>query len=184
MDTFPTSYLIAGLAALALVVVAVLYLRWRRSPEGRLRRTFNAISEDALTDVVIPDGMGGEIELDRVLLNSKGLLVVDLKEVHGAVFGSEKMQRWTVIDGNHRNTFDNPLPALRDRVAAVRRIASDVPVSGWVVFGDEGEFPKGQPDGVIRLSELQERYPHDQASRALDAFRAQWDRLRESTRPI
>ena len=49
---------------------------------------------------------------------------------------------------------------LYDRVAAVRHFAGDdVAVEGRVVFSMRGEFPKGRPEMVIRLDELQDEYP-------------------------
>ena len=60
--------------------------------------------------------------IDYLLLTTKGLLILEVKDVQGIVFGGDKMQDWTVINAERRYTFSNPQPALYDRIAAVRQI--------------------------------------------------------------
>jgi hypothetical protein len=63
------------------------------------------------------------------------------------------MQEWTVL-GQQRFTFANPLPALYDRTAAVRRLIPGVPVRGCVAFTTRAQFSKGFPPNVIMLDAL------------------------------
>ncbi len=46
---------------------------------------------------------------------------LEVKDIDGAVFGSDKMSDWTVIAAKRRYTFPNPQHALYDRIAAVRQ---------------------------------------------------------------
>ena len=64
------------------------------------------------------------------------------------------MQDWTVLGRNQRFTFSNPLPALYDRVAAVRRLLPDIPVRGCVAFTSRANFSKGFPPNVVMLDAL------------------------------
>ncbi len=73
-----------------------------------------------LRDILIPDGSGGQLHIDFLLLTGRGLLVVDYRDVEGVVFGGEHMREWAVMNGSERSTFLNPLEALYDRIAAVR----------------------------------------------------------------
>ncbi len=70
------------------------------------------------------------------------------------MFGSDKMQDWTVISDNHRYTFTNPQHALYARIAAVRQIVRQVPVIGRVLFLDDAKFTKGVPGLVSTLDSL------------------------------
>ncbi len=178
-----------AMAALTVVVGggAIWIIRRRRFDiERQIRRTIAAISTEMLRDVVIPDGTGGQIHLDFLLLTRNGLLVLDLKDVPGSIFGSNRMEEWTVIDGSHRFTFPNPQGALYDRVAAVKALAQDVPVDGRVVFSPRGEFAKGIPDKVTTLPELAETYhkPSREETRAvMDAFYPHWEKVRRAATP-
>lgn len=64
------------------------------------------------------------------------------------------MQEWTVLDHSRRSTFTNPLPALYDRMAAVRRLVPEVPVRAVVAFTSSASFSKGYPPNVVMLDSL------------------------------
>jgi hypothetical protein len=68
----------------------------------------------------------------------------------------------------------------------VRQFAGeDVPVEGRIVFSMRGEFPKGRPETVIRLDELQDQYPvvEKTAGGAAAAFAEVWDRIKQAAQP-
>ncbi len=169
-----------GLIVVLLVVLWLLHRRrMRRTVEQRLQRTCIAM----LADFVIPDGNGGEIHIQYALLSSGGVIVLDLKDVEGHVFGSDGMEDWTVIADKRRFTFSNPQHALYDRVAAVKRIIPEVPVEGYVVFSESAQFSKGLPSRVIVLDALLaelDKYRGAHTGSALDAFSGYWDRLRDA----
>ena len=102
----------------SLAVVVLLLLGWgldRRSRRlDRLQQVLSDISYDRIDTLVIPNGDEGEIQIDHLLLTSQGLLIVDIKQVIGKIFGSDKMQEWTVMSEDRRFTFQNPQPALFD----------------------------------------------------------------------
>ena len=52
--------------------------------------------------------MGGNFHVDFLLLTSLGILVIDLRDVRGNIFGGDQMTEWTVMDGAQRTTFTNP----------------------------------------------------------------------------
>lgn len=145
-----------GLAIVVVLAAALLYRRWAHSMPVRIDRALKAISHDRLNDVFFPDGMGGYIHIDALLLTNRGLLVVDIKDVPGTLFGADKMDEWVVMDGKRRHGFRNPVHALHDRVATVRQHAGDVHVEGYVVFTDHGRFTKGIPSETVMLSDLVE----------------------------
>ena len=147
-----------GLAVLLIlgflsVVLARLYKRRQR--RRALFTVIDGVSSAHLRDVVLPDGNEGWFHLDFLLRTPEGLLVVDLRDVAGLIFGSEQMTEWTVMQKTRRFTFSNPLNSLYDRIAVVRGlVGEDVQVDGRVVFSDRGTFPKGRPRSVTTLADL------------------------------
>lgn len=172
------------LGAVALLLLGFLvYLRRRRG--DRLARALDEIAHDRLEGLVIPNGDEGEIQIDHLLLTSQGLLIVDIKDASGTVFGSDKMQEWTVISNERRYTFPNPQPALYDRIAAVRQIVRQVPVAGRLLFLDSAEFTKGIPDLVCGIDGLVEDFGDKDKNAArfkVDAFKPHWELIQKAAR--
>lgn len=138
---------VGGLLAWGLVVL------WRRL-YGSTWMVLRRISTERIEDVVIPDGVDGEIHLEHLLLTPKGLLVLELRNAAGALFAGERLDEWRVMDGGRRFTFRNPLPSLEARVRSVGLLAAGVPVIGRVAIVGNVRFAGGRPDHVTTLSEL------------------------------
>lgn len=176
---------LAALALLALLVWG--YRIYRRF--GIRRELLNAlkgVAYDLLRDVLVPDGMDGHLHVDFLLLTQRGILVLDLREIPGLVFGGDQMDQWTVITRSSRYTFVNPQGALLDRIAAVRQIAGDVPVEGRVLFTTRSRFPKGRPKSVLLFDSIKPEYAPLDKQRMQDVvtkFLPTWERLKASTRP-
>ena len=183
-DLFPADQSTWLIPAGSIVVLLIAWLIYRRRRAGdRLQRVLDDISYDRVDGILIPNGDDGEIQIDHLLLTARGLLIVDIKDVNGAVFGSDKMEQWTVISDKHRFTFSNPQPALYDRIAAVRHIVRQVPVEGRLVFLDEAEFTKGVPQYVAKLDELHAEFnePDKAAGKfKIEAFKPHWDLIRKA----
>jgi hypothetical protein len=173
---------------LGLVIVGCV-AAWRWWDRYRARRTlvrsFEAVSAAVLRDVLIPDGSGGQLHIDFLLLTGRGLLVVDYRDVEGVVFGGEHMKEWAVMNGSKRTTFLNPLEALYDRIAAVKQLAGEVPVDGRIVFTSRSRFPKGRPPRVMRLDLLEAEYPAAVAGSPHpgERHRTAWDQLAAQAEP-
>ena len=105
-----------------------------------LSRIYNAVSVEILRDIQIEDGLGGFIQIDFLLLTARGLVVLDIKEVRGVVFGADEIDEWTVMHQNQRLSFANPQHTLDYRLVAVRRLVRGLPVFGHILFPNEAEF--------------------------------------------
>jgi hypothetical protein len=169
-------------------VAALLLVRYwmiRRRP--RLGQALHEVSIDRLQNVLVPDGMGGQIQLEHVLLTSQGLVVVDVKAFEGTIFASDRMAEWTVIGSRGRFTFPNPLGTLYDRVAALRQLVRDVPVAGLVLFAAGADFTKGRPKDVVLPQELIDKYRKPEPAdleRLLVAFQPHWERVKAAIEPV
>lgn len=177
-------WLVPVFVILSALLFFVLRRRRHKRGEREVRRVLKAVAAEVATDILVPDGMGGQIHIDYLLLTARGLLVLDIKDVGGVIFGSDRMDEWAVIDGERRYTFRNPQSALYDRVAAVKSLARDVPVSGRIGFTSKGQFTKGMPKAVVMLDALEVEFgKRAESSRITDAFHPHWQRvLRAGTR--
>jgi hypothetical protein len=155
----------------------------RRSLLARLGR----IALESAHQVLVPDGMGGFIHIDHLLLTPRGVLVLDTRRIAGLIFGGDQMSDWTVMGRGRRFTFDNPQPALYDRIAAVKALVGDVPVEGRLLFSNVGKFTKGIPKWVLMLNGIEVEFPVvDRGMKSSPAF-AQladaWKRLVAQLQP-
>lgn len=181
----PTAWVLVGGAAAVGFGISWLW-RWYRLYSARkaLRAAVTAAGSDSLVDMLVPDGMGGGFHVDFLLLTARGILVVDLRDVQGNIFGGDQMADWTVFDGPRRFTFTNPQSALYDRIAAVKAVAGEVPVEGRIVFTRRGKFPKGLPKWTLMVDALRAEFPSvDYDSGAVVRYRESWERLKGAVKP-
>jgi hypothetical protein len=181
-------WVLAG--AIALVLLALLY--WglrayrRRSRRKALLARLERVAFEAAHQVQVPDGMGGFIHIDHLLLTPRGILVLDTRRVPGLIFGGDQMSDWTVMGRGRRYTFDNPQPALYDRIAAVKAIVGEVPVEGRLLFSNVGKFTKGIPKWVTMLDGIEVEFPPvglERSSPLHLQLKDGWERLTTQLRP-
>jgi hypothetical protein len=180
-----------GIGVAALLLAAVSF--WggrayqRRARRRALLARLDRIAFEAVHQVLVPDGMGGFIHIDHLLLTLRGVLVLDTRRVAGLIFGGDQMSDWTVMARGRRYTFDNPQPALYDRMAAVKALTGDVPVEGRLLFSNVGKFTKGIPKWVLMLDGIEVEFPvvdrGMQGSAAFTHLAEAWKRLLSQLRP-
>jgi hypothetical protein len=168
----------------------LLFWVWRWYRHYRARRALHAAvtagCADHVRDSLVPDGMGGSFHVDFLLLTLRGVVVIDLRDVKGNIFGGDQMAEWTVMDGARRFTFTNPQSALYDRIAAVKAVAGEVPVEGRIVFTRRGRFPKGLPKWTLMLDALRAEFPaadFESPADTMARFRDGWQSLRSAVKP-
>lgn len=176
------------LAGAGLLAAAVYFIHdWVRQVRARkaIDNVISSVAYDELRNVLLPTGTGDQLHVHYLLLTQQGLLVIDLFDVQGVIFAGEKMAQWSVFGPKRHFTFTNPLPMLEERVMAVKQLAGETPVEGRIVFSMRGEFPKGRPDTVIRLDELQDQFPVVERSPGgvAAAFAPVWERVKQVAQP-
>ena len=179
-----------ALLVLAAGVALALFWAWRWYRRYRARKALRAAvtggAADHLSNALVPDGMGGGFHVDFLLLTMRGVVVVDLRDVRGNIFGGDQMAEWTVMDGARRFTFTNPQSALYDRIAAVKAVAGDIPVEGRIVFTRRGKFPKGLPKWTLMVDALRAEFPpveYQPQEEATAPLSEGWRRIKEAVKP-
>jgi hypothetical protein len=179
--TYPAA---GGVVLVALMAWGYMLLRAYRN-----RRAIDAaianVAYEMLKNVLIPNGMGGQIHVHYLLLTQRGLLVADLLDLPGAVFGGDQMLEWTTIGKKRRYTFANPQHALYDRMAAVKLLTGEVPVEGRLLFTVRSDFPKGKPRNVLRIDDLTDDFPPVDKARGniTAAFGDVWANVKKHAEP-
>jgi Nuclease-related domain len=186
IDPVWIAVIVAALALLALGYWAVRVYQ-RRARRRALLVRLERVALESAHQVLVPDGMGGFIHIDHLLLTPRGVLVLDTRRVAGLIFGGDQMSGWTVMGRGHRYTFDNPQPALYDRIAAVKALVGEVPVEGRLLFSNAGKFTKGIPKWVLMLDGIEVEFPAVdrglKSSPAFAQFAEAWSRLAAQLRP-
>jgi hypothetical protein len=157
-----------------------------RRRDARRVAKVTAGSADYLRNVLVPDGNGGDYHLDFVLLTSRGVVIIDMRDIIGNVFGGDQMTDWTLIEGARRSTFVNPQSGLYDRIASVKAIAKDTPVEGRIVFTRRAKFPKGLPRFTVMLESVAAEFPKLGAAEleiAVSRYRPGWAAIKETVKP-
>ncbi|EQD62227.1 NERD domain protein, partial [mine drainage metagenome] len=122
---------------------------WLGYHERELYRAFIKLSPWVARNLILPDGLGGRIHVDYLILTSCALHWVSVFMVRGSVFGSHNMAEWAVFDSDQRWTFPNPLVTFPHKTSAIHALIGDsVPLAMDLLFLDNPEFPKGRVEGV------------------------------------
>jgi len=186
----PVNLQLVATAIGAALLLAGLFLLWRwdrrrRTRAARARAVTNCGFEH-LRNVLVPDGQGSTLHVDFLLLTARGLVVIDLRDVEGNIFGGDQMTEWTVMHRALRYTFPNPQTGLYDRIAAVRALAPELPIEGRAVFTSSGRFPKGLPRHTLMLDSLSAEFPasdRQAMSAVLERWMAGWRMIEKSVVP-
>ena len=150
-------YLLAGVLLLAAVMALVSVIRkplhyWRET--RRITRAVKRMGARFRRDIGMPDGLGGEVRIDFLVLSSDALLVIGVKRYDGMIFGSAQTDDWIQTINSRSYKFPNPDTYLERQVTAVRAVVPGIPVRGLHLFTDAAVFPWDKPANVLLLKDL------------------------------
>jgi len=149
---------IAAAVGIVGVIVFVLFHYYRRNQHQRqINKVIKDLSRQQLRNILIPDSVNGEIWIDCILLTDGGVIVFDIRDYVGRLFGGDQINEWTQMIGVKSHKFPNPLIELPARIHAVQEVVGAVPVIGHVIFTCRGTFPKGKPKNVFMVDEAYEK---------------------------
>lgn len=166
---------IACLAALAFTF-RERFINWRE--ERRLKHAIKRLGVRALQDIQLPDGTGGVVTLDYLLLTADSLLVVGVKRFSGLIFGGTQTDQWTQVVNRCSFKFPNPDDYLQRQIEAVRLLAPGINVAGIHLFTHGARFPKGQPDNVLLAREVRQKPP--KLRKVPKPLRKAWEQLMDT----
>ena len=188
IDTAQNRLILAAVSVVLLAALLYYLIRAlrRRAAWKRLDQSIIDVGSEYVRNVLVPDGMGATMHVDYLLLTARGVLVIDLRDIRGNIFGGDQMTEWTVMNGANRSTFLNPQHALYDRVAAVRQLSGDLPVEGRILFTRRGQFPKGLPRWTLMVDSLPAEFPpvdSDATQSWVERYREAWQSLCAAVAP-
>ena len=184
MQSWPVEYwlvlamAVVGAVALTLAVPLLLRIYRRDAEQRRIAKLVKSLNTEFLKNVGFPDGMDGLVFVDYLVLTPSGILVVDLQDYAGFIFGAANIDQWTQMVRRRGFKFENPLHQNAWRVQAVQALVKDAPVLGRVVFSSVSQFPKGVPEGVSHVSTvITDIAPLFDNKTVTDTLRKSWDEL-------
>jgi len=143
--------------ALVLSLAAFITYLWTRrqlSASAQLDLILQPYKRDEIKEIIIPDGIGGLLEVEHIVLVDQGLLLIETYSISGNLFGAEHIDQWTQILDGRSYKFANPLRRLRTVRQALKLLAPNVPIFCKVVFNADSHFPKGKPEEVSILATM------------------------------
>lgn len=172
---------IAAAVGVALILLAAVIwsLRLRKAADQRLlRKIIDRHAEAVECDVTLSDGIDGFLFADYLLLLPGKIIVMKVMSKKGYIFGAGHIDEWTCVENNRTGKFRNPLVDVQLCAEQLRRALKFDAIEACVLFDRQSEFPKGVPDGVLRLAALDEAFAARHGSEAThEMARTTWDQL-------
>lgn len=151
------------LITLFIVVVALCLLR---TPQGRgwlgeicVKRVIGKTKPGeryVINNYVLQVEPNKTCQVDHILINRKGIFVIETKNYSGRIYGNEKSLEWTqsLNYGKVKNKFYNPIKQNKSHIYHVSQVLSEeMPIISAVVFV-QGNTQYIQASGVYTLREL------------------------------
>jgi len=141
---------------IAVIVFFIKRARRKNSVSAQVTAILAPYVIDEVKEIIIPDGIGGLLEIEHLILVKQGLFLIESYPIQGNLFGAETIHDWTQIFEGRSYKFANPLRHIRTSRQAIKSLAPSIPVFCRVIFTADSHFPKGKPDEVSVLASLAE----------------------------
>ena len=175
------AFLLWGIGIIVIVIPAIIFFLHRKNTsfDSLLEKVLNPISKGYFKDIIIPDGMGGLLEIEHLFLTDRGLLLLESYEMNGNLFGSKEIDLWTQIIDGKSYKFPNPIRRLNWSRQALNSLIPTIPIYCRIVFGQSSVFPKGKPDEVLLINNLYGELAElkIQTESQINKNRQAWDRI-------
>ncbi|AFJ03788.1 nuclease-like protein [Methylophaga frappieri] len=146
-------------AVLILICLCIwLYIRIRRrdfSPEQQIQRILKPYLVAQSRKVLVPDGIGGLMEIDHLILLRQGFLILQSLPLNGHLFGSDQTAQWTQLTEGRSYPFTNPLHYLQNMQQSLTVLVPQIPVYTHIVFTGRCNFPKDKPARASLINTLE-----------------------------
>ena len=83
--------------AIVVILIIIAISKRRQSSEYRIRKILSPITRSKIKNIIIPDGIGGILEIEQLRLLDQGILIIETYPVSGHLFGAEEIDQWTQL---------------------------------------------------------------------------------------
>lgn len=100
-------------------------------------KNYGIDSKDIFHNLYVKDSNGKYAQIDVAALTSKGLIVFEVKNYSGWIYGREDQLYWTKVLGRRKYRFYNPIMQNAKHIKALHQNLqqnSDIPIYSVVVF--------------------------------------------------
>ncbi len=146
--------IIVSIVLLCLLLISLRPAFKKYLKERKVNKLIEQLGSQYLKQVILPDGVGGSVFLDYLILAQHSIILIILKKFRGSIFCAENIEQWTQLVGNKSYKFPNILRQLDSDISSISSLVKDAEVTGLVVFSSDCDFPKGKPAQVKSINEL------------------------------
>ena len=147
--------------AVILIIILAAYLK---KPETRGKRGENKVkwviggtieNEQYVINDLILSTNSSSSQIDHVVINPRGVFVIETKNYSGEIYGSENQREWTQVlaYGKVKNKVYNPIKQNATHIYNVKKIIGDLPIHSLIVFVQNNTYHI-DANNVIPLSAL------------------------------
>lgn len=175
----PVIVAVAVIVVIAILLCLLLFLaKHRRSSQYRIEKVLKPLRREEVKNIIIPDGIGGMLEVEHLILMEQGLLLIETYPMSGHLFGAEKIDHWTQIQKGRSYSFANPLRHIRTSRQALMSLVPNIPIQYRIIFSAQASFPKGKPEQVSVLDSLLTDMESVQSGPLItESAQQAWDRI-------
>ncbi|MFT7414512.1 MAG: hypothetical protein ACI9FO_001171 [Methylophagaceae bacterium] len=159
-----TSILFIVATFIVIIFILLLINNRKESASSQMTAILKPYIVDEIKAIIVPDGIGGLLEIEHLILMEHGLLLVETYPMSGNMFGAETIDKWTQLINGRSYKFANPLRHIRTSRQALMVLAPNIPIFCRVIFNADSIFPKGKPEEVSVLSSLSDDLSNIQSS--------------------
>ena len=171
--------------AIALAMLALLLampLLRRSFVRRRMERCIASSGLERMRNVLLDDGMGGLAFFEWLLMSPHEIRVLTTNPRDGIIFAGDRMDTWAQVMGKRTIRFANPLYSMEGLLACLRYHQPKVSTAGRILFMGNCSFPKGRPEGVMTLPDLERERGDGVKEAALPVVEQAWKELKEKAR--
>ena len=130
-----------------IVIAIIILVKVRNSPtykgkagETKVKNTINRSATDTqytINNLILSTENGRTSQIDHVVINRRGVFVIETKNYSGNIYGNENQQEWTQVlqYGKVKNKFYNPIKQNKSHIYHISNLFTyKIPITSAVVF--------------------------------------------------
>jgi hypothetical protein len=183
-ETLDENIITLAVAIVLVLLALLLALPLLRHSFAR-RRMENCISTSGLErmrNVLIEDGMGGLAFFEWLLMTPHEIRVLTTNPRDGIIFAGDRMDTWAQVVGKRTIRFSNPIYGIEGLLSCLRYHQPKVTTVGRILFMGNCSFPKGRPESVMTLPDLEKEHADGVREAVLPVVEQAWKELKEKAR--